>query len=583
MISLKHTLRLATCLTVLGVATPAYAGNVFLLQLGLFSSKESADEQFAKIMESHGKVLDGKRYVPKQGRSISGGEPAWRVLVGPFENRKLASRSCSELKIAGEDCFVVETAAINMDEVESGEALKASNGSTTADVAASDTEVTASETTAETSSSNASSDSSWSWFSGNESKDESKTEEPEPATSEKASSSSEPTENSRININTRSVYADNKRKAAPETSGKSILDLFSSDDTETTAVADSKEDEAPVLSPAETSVEEKNETAKDDATEEVKPFINAQKRTGEVEIAEAIPVPLTDEKDVQVTQSAPAESVESSKSNLSFKSLWDSPKEEAKAAEAKEVEAPISPIPMAEKPAELVRTESKIVPLNEYKPMTNATRMLQVSVFENDRLAFQCLNTLQGAIPAAVMLRSRIIKSTGGQAVLRLGPVNDPDLESEICNVAGQCGEAIQCNTVTERESRKSRRGNIVPLKAPKAEGRHGIQNSSDAPMPRNLSPRVEDSPSVNTSGAVWVQLGTSSSESDARSRFETLKKLHPDVLENFAPVINTPENQSFGKRVYRLRIGSFEDRQKAQSICAKLSSRGVGCLVLSK
>jgi hypothetical protein len=596
MISVKNTLRLATCLTVMGVASPAYASNVFLLQLGLFSSKEAADEQFKKIMDTHGKVLDNKRYISKQGSSISGGESAWRVLVGPYENRKLASRACSKLKTTGEDCFVVETAAINMDDVESGTALKAKEEAP-ADTLEVSTSSESSEAVESVSTKEPSSDSSWDWFSRSDAKEaDGETVDVEAEVkSEVEVAPSASDDSGRININTRSVYAN--QNAAPKDSGgddliKSISSLFDSGSSDD-ATAENESEKAPdegnsVESEAEKpEIAETSQEAKSSANEPEKaPEIATKKRTGEVEIAEAIPVPLTEEKDVPITKSAPIDGEKSLDESVT-KSGWFS--REEKSANAM-VNEPTPPTPPSENPSAPIRSAPKQIPLAEYQQATSSTRMLQISVFDNDRLAFQCLSMLQKQLPASVMLRSRIIKSTGGQAVLRLGPVNDPDLESEVCNVSAQCGEALQCSTVTEHESRKSRR--IAPLKPlNKTQERHGFKmpesnNSyvSDAPMPRNLSPR-EATPMSNaiSPSSVWVQLGTSNSESDARSKFETLKSLHPDVLGDFAPVINTPENQLFGKTVYRLRIGSFEDRSKAQSICAKLSSRGVGCLVLSK
>ena len=66
MMHFKKYLNIATCLTVVTMATPAHAENLFLLQLGMFSNKESADSAFKESSEANAKVLKGKRYIPQK-------------------------------------------------------------------------------------------------------------------------------------------------------------------------------------------------------------------------------------------------------------------------------------------------------------------------------------------------------------------------------------------------------------------------------------------------------------------------------------------------------------------------------------
>lgn len=569
----RSTLRLATCLTIMSVSAPAYANNLFLLQLGVFSSEDAASSQFSQVMETNDKLLDGKRYISKQSRPMSGGDVTWRSLVGPYDNRKLASRACAELKDNGQDCFVVETAAIDIDEVDAGKEVAAkqdASAETPADDASSN------ESVPDEASSKKTTDSAWDWLSGDSDEETVSNENADSNKAEKSSSAS----NSNININTHSVYTEAEAEPAPAVEiglADSIASLFGgSEDSKEETVSDN-EDKA---TESASNISEATETAEAEEAKEqtIEPTAT---RSGEVEIAEAIPVPLTEPEDVPVTQSAPAELAPIEKTEeveaTQAPEPAAEPEEFASKAETK-VEPVISAIPPEQNPEPIREAAPRRIPLSEYQRETSTSRMLQVSVFENDRLAFQCLNNLQGTIPAASMLRSRIIKSTSGQAVVRLGPVNDAELETAICTSAVECGEQIQCRIISERDMRQPRRSRDSAGLLPTRDSRNPY-----APMPRNLSPIPTSKPTASAASPVWVQLGTSNSENDARSKFETLQRIYPDLLKDYKPVINTPENQSFGGRVYRLRVGSFDSRQKAQSLCSALSSHGVGCLVLSK
>src|SRR5690606_28408782 len=94
---IRNQLAVVACLGCLLGASPVQAQNLFLLQLGLYSTKESADAAYLASTETHAEILKDKRYLPQQSSNPRGGDAQWRVLVGPFENRKSSSRTCAEL------------------------------------------------------------------------------------------------------------------------------------------------------------------------------------------------------------------------------------------------------------------------------------------------------------------------------------------------------------------------------------------------------------------------------------------------------------------------------------------------------
>ena len=376
--------------------------------------------------------------------------------------------------------------------------------------------------------------------------------------------------NSNININTKSIYASKTPKTPNVDIVESIGSLFggksapAASETAKLNNAEAQKDNTEVTAIAE--AEPKSEPAQAE-----KPRAGFKK--GDVEISEAIPVPLTDPEDIEVVQSEAPEPRSTSQ---------DKPVETSPASKALPNVADTSAKPIVVTPevvaddatAALNNRAATVATPAPRRIASSGSRMLQMSIFERENQAFHCLTQLQQKVPASALLRARIIKSTTGQAVLRVGPVNDPELETAICDTAQDCGKEIQCRMISENG-----------ITSAAAAATQSAQDSN-APMPRNLTNYdAASAPVVATldGQGVWVQLGTSSTESEAQDRYETLAKENADVLKDFKPVINTPEYQSLAGKVYRIRIGPFKERKQAQNICGTLSSRGVGCLVLSK
>ena len=623
-------------------SSPAHAENLFLLQLGVFSNQENATTQFSNVDEQHNKILDGKHYILRKTRPISGGDSSWRVLVGPFENRRDASRTCSTIKDNGTDCFVVETAAINIDEFDDATQIAKDNPVIINEDSASNSEAK------QAASSKAGGNSllPWNWFSSNEGANNAGTKSQlagDDNTDKKAdrqakvalatseNDGDEQQSSSNININTRSVYAAKPKFAPATTEGSlatAVADLFSFGDDDTPAetveaVAPSEElpkaaiqkaeakaaevkaaevkatevKTAKVVEPTPIEIPTKTPEVKVDAAvkaaqSDVAPTqsILPTERTGDVEIAEAIPVPLLAPENVPVTPAPEAPRLLDIKlpkqedltakqpiSEAVVKSLTSEPA----------ITTEITPQPIVPPAPQVLQQESRYAPpaapavsapSNQYYSQ-RTNRLLQISIFDNDREAFACLNQIQSSIAGVGILRTRIIKSTVGKAVVRFGPVNDVQLEADICDAVPTCGTNLRCRILTEQR--------------PNSAVSQAVKRSSSETKPKDLSPRrtasdaaITPSKAATTSLAskpVWIQLGTSSSKSDAEDRFESLKKRFPTLIGAHSPTITSPQSPSLGGEIHRLRIGPFDQRSEAQRLCAKLSSQGAGCLILTK
>lgn len=656
-----HTLLVSSISLLALTPDSALADNLFLLQLGSFNSEKNAAEQSKQVVDSYAEKLAGKKSVIRKNIPLSGGNVSWRVLVGPYENRKDASRSCAELKDAGADCFVVETAAMDLDDFNSAKHI--------ADMESGEQQA------AQVTQAKSSNLLPWNWFSGDDKTEASSTKQPEPAS--ETVQTAERSSGSNININTHSVYDEQPKNSSDVTDiATAIGSLFESktgtQTTETSenvlasAPAEASENMAETVEPqavAETKEPEEPSVAEVPKAEniEVNPGITTlpvklppepqtmanlelslgetdpqytpmpDEPLGEVEVGEAILVPLTEPEDVVVTASEAPKKATTLDIKLPEAPAHEAPKPLAKvkdevtrkALPKVEAKAETNPVPVAvsqtpiqmnpEKiaqpaPAEVTpQTTAQLVtpePIEKLESAANAkrlseqskpttksvvetissnydtARLLQVSIFQNDRDAMQCLASVQSGVPSASNIHTRMIKSSTGQAVIRFGPINDRYLEQDICNIATKCSANIRCRVLMEEQPSAS-------------SGRMIAQLDPNAPMPKNLSPRrllttasIDDEKAVAHTlldMPVWVQLGTSSSESDAMDKYNNLVTRYPDIMQGLKPTISSPENKALAGEIYRLRIGPFEKRSDARQICATLSARGVGCLVLTK
>ncbi len=101
------------------------------------------------------------------------------------------------------------------------------------------------------------------------------------------------------------------------------------------------------------------------------------------------------------------------------------------------------------------------------------------------------------------------------------------------------------------------------------------------APQPAaKAAPKVETATAAVTSG--WqVQLAASRAASAANAEGERLKKKHSDVLGKLAVHVVRADLGAKGV-FYRIRLGPAQSKDQARSICATLSKRGQGCLVIA-
>lgn len=99
--------------------------------------------------------------------------------------------------------------------------------------------------------------------------------------------------------------------------------------------------------------------------------------------------------------------------------------------------------------------------------------------------------------------------------------------------------------------------------------------------VPPSVRAKVS-TPSQTTGSSGWqIQLAASRSDKAARTEGERLKQKHSDVLGKLRVGVVRADLGAKGV-FYRIRLGPARDKTEARAICANLSKRGQGCLVVA-
>jgi hypothetical protein len=247
---------------------------------------------------------------------------------------------------------------------------------------------------------------------------------------------------------------------------------------------------------------------------------------GNVEVAEAIPVPLSEDEPLQIPESQ----------------------------------------------AEVKLFSGMRAPGWGAKPSSNLlqqTFWANIHAFPSRQHAMRFWEALRSRLPEdANGLRARITTPyTGYQSdqrvSLQLGPFRSLDNLNRLCDFARQ--GSLRC------EPRKT-----MGASATAAQPRYRASNRW------SNTRRVASRPSVPNavSGAYWVQIGSFASEGRASRRWQDIQQQFTE-LDGMQPFISQPRLSSSANPVYRLRTGPFATRYAAQYTCDQLRMGGQTCLVV--
>lgn len=154
----------------------------------------------------------------------------------------------------------------------------------------------------------------------------------------------------------------------------------------------------------------------------------------------------------------------------------------------------------------------------------------------------------------------------------------------EFCNkVVSGFGMELECNY--EIANSPSSRVQTVGLETPQIDKHQKPRQSSEHRVPVQQAEIVERKPFVEVrelpdeSKVFWAQVAIAESKEEATNRWNEIKKGNAAAVKGVSrKLIYSAE--AYAK--YSVRLGSFADEEDAKSVCNKLQSRGVDCLVVS-
>ena len=107
--------------------------------------------------------------------------------------------------------------------------------------------------------------------------------------------------------------------------------------------------------------------------------------------------------------------------------------------------------------------------------------------------------------------------------------------------------------------------------------------NASSAAPPVQAKPAAPAASDVSTSpaaaGAYLLQIGAYKSQEEADSSWRAFAAKHAALLAGFSPNVKQVDLGDKGTW-YRLRIGSFADKDAANALCERLKTDGGNCFL---
>lgn len=199
------------------------------------------------------------------------------------------------------------------------------------------------------------------------------------------------------------------------------------------------------------------------------------------------------------------------------------------------------------------------------------TAWVKLSYFENEAAAMSYWNELRRTQPAMTKdLRMRITKPYLQRGMMQrvsmqLGPFLEYKDVQEACKLAGKPPLVCEVQRDTGISAADAERG---------SDGGY-VDYSSRSDISRNNQ-------ATGRSNQFWVQLGSYRNRGDAMRMWDELSHRHSELKGHF-PHLASPVNSSADRAVYRLRTGPFASRAAADQLCGSLKSASTPCISVSE
>jgi hypothetical protein len=495
------------------VHAPAYAEGKYYLEIGKEVSQEQAEKSWHALSAKYKSLLKGLWYYPKtsyENNMIKG----TRIQAGPVDSKVSAQKICNKLFAADISCFVIEdmerappkTVASLADKVE--EKTRSIRIVTDAPV------VIASREQIPADAKPKDDDSMWSWVPSISGDDDDKPKEverkPEPA----------PTKNS---------------KDKDEGSMWSWVPSISGDDEQ------EKERPQDVVVQATESAPVSIESRDIEGSSD-----------GQVQVAEAIRVPLSQNENKFRDDVAPARTV--------MLGSASAPRNEAGL------------------PAAQLLSSNPVVTTPEVQKMRSGSNdgsgWLNISAFTDEGQAGAIWQRVRSKAPAETAgLRVRILRplvtNKFAETSLNVGPFATNEDAMNFCSKSVKAVDSgLNC-----RFNHGEGLFTAAPTPAPSAyEARREMLSNSGGSA---STMKMRHAPATQ----YWAEVLSSSNQMDILNAWEDLRTAHSDLFANKRSNVSRGGKNGSG---YVVRVGPLASNQEASSLCSDLQSRDVSCTIVT-
>jgi len=196
---------------------------------------------------------------------------------------------------------------------------------------------------------------------------------------------------------------------------------------------------------------------------------------------------------------------------------------------------------------------------------------VKLNYFETNAKATNYWNELRRKQPELTKkLRMRLTqpysqRRNGKRVSMQLGPFIEYKDVQALCKVAGKPGLICEIQRDTGVSATKADRG---AEDRPRTTSRRAVAQQKR----RNIR---------NARTQFWAQMGSYRNRGDAMKVWGELKARHTE-LRGKAPHLAHPAQSSSRRTVYRLRTGPFATRNAAQTLCSDLNSDATPCIVVT-
>ena len=279
----------------------------------------------------------------------------------------------------------------------------------------------------------------------------------------------------------------------------------------------------------------------------------------DVDVAAAIPVPLSD------------------KTEGEYRNISNSPE-----IKSQKIEPPVEVV--GEKKA---APKSLIKNFSPDEFSSEETGTLVIERFADEGQANKFWNYVSSEFPDMVhglrvrVQRPRLIDDKGG-IQFKAYPFASGDAAVAFCNQAVNAfGMELECHYEVSREQTITQAGSSAHANGymQRRNFQRRIPSEQYAMQSRrhNSSIAVQELPEIGKS--YWAQVAIAESQAEATDRWEDIKKKNKMIVDN-VPSKLTSSSSSYAK--YSVRLGAFDSENEANDLCGKLQAKGVDCLVVS-